>query len=714
MALFFPSLNLFLHLHDVLVYIYIYMLMMGVCVTGTYIPFGTSRARARNINFMLMFRALRCRGIASLRHYASVHGSNAATKVVLPKFSTVTHLSTILKTPIVKVQDVMENLGFTSTHYDYIVDDESAVMIADELGIEGEVNKNHGEDLYPQTLPESLADFPLRPPVIALMGHVDHGKTTLLDYFRKSHIVKGEKGGITQHIGAFLTQVGDAKKNPSISDKICFLDTPGHEAFLKLRKRGAHLTDVILLVVAADDSVMPQTKEAIKHASAAGVPMIVALTKCDKPEAKPERVVADLSAAGVDVEEYGGSTQCIPVSAVTGKGVDELIAAVQAEVEVLDLRSPAKAPYKAEGVVVESSVVKGIGPAASVIVRKGTLKPRQVVVAGHTWCRVRQLSNEFGKMIKEAPPGTPVRITGWKELPEPGDTVLEAKDENTAKRVIANRKRLMDEALEAKQIAVINENKVQQAHDAEARAEHEERAALGLSSSKSGNANPNPDHNGPVAGEQAQEGPEDFPFLIKADVAGSAEAVSDIIRHLGNEEVKASVLLSGVGAVTESDVFRAETANASIISFSLPVGKPIERLAEQRGVSIKRYDVIYKAMEDISAFLSSKLEPVVTRKVVSTSDIRALFTITLKKKQKLIVAGIKVGRGTLTTNQLVQVKRDDKIVHEGKLGTIQHGKDHVSEAHKGSEYGVTFEKWTEFQEGDVIEGYEEIKTPRYI
>lgn len=670
---------------------------------------------------MLMFRALRCRGIASLRHYASAHGSNAATKVILPKFSTVTHLSTILKTPIVKVQEVMENLGFTSTHYDFIVDDESAVMIADELGIEGEVNKNHGEDLYPQTLPESLADFPLRPPVIALMGHVDHGKTTLLDFFRKSHIVKGEKGGITQHIGAFLTQVGDAKKNPSISDKICFLDTPGHEAFLKLRKRGAHLTDIILLVVAADDSVMPQTKEAIKHASAAGVPMIVALTKCDKPEAKPERVVADLAAAGVDVEEYGGSTQCIPVSAVSGKGVDELIAAVQAEVEVLDLRSPAKAPYKAEGVVVESSVVKGIGPAASVIVRKGTLKPRQVVVAGHTWCRVRQLSNEFGKAVKEAPPGTPVRITGWKELPEPGDTVLEAKDENTAKRVIANRKRLMDEALEAKQIAVINENKVQQAHDAEVRAEHEERAALGLSSSKSGNANPNPGATTAAgtksdagASEHATEGPEDFPFLIKADVAGSAEAVSDIISHLGNEEVKASVLLSGVGAITESDVFRAETAKASIISFSLPIAKPIERLAEQRGVRVTRYDVIYKAMEDISAFLSSKLEPIVTRKVVSTSDIRALFTITLKKKQKLSVAGIKVNRGTLAATQPVQVKRDGKIVYEGKLATIQHGKDHVAEAHKGSEYGITFDKWTDFQEGDVIEGYEEIKTPRYI
>lgn len=636
-----------------------------------------------------LFRVSRC--IQGHRFYSKT------TPVVLPKFSTVTYLSTLLKRPLVKVQNTMQNMGFSSNHWDYIVDDESAVLIAEELGIKAEINTNNGENLYPQSLPESMTEIPPRPPVVALMGHVDHGKTTLLDYFRNSRIVDGEKGGITQHIGAFLTKLSN-------SQEICFLDTPGHEAFLKLRQRGANLTDLILLVVAADDSVMPQTKEAIKHASAAGVPIIVALTKCDKPESKPDRVIADLAGAGVDVEAYGGETQCIPVSAITGQGIDDLVAALQAQIEIQDVRAPTK-NFRAEGVVVESSVSKALGPAATMIVRKGVLKPRQIVVAGTTWCRVRQLTNERSQSLKEAYPGTPVRITGWKELPEPGDTVLESPGgEAQAKRVVENRKRSLTAAQEAKQIVIMNDNMLLQQAEADKRARHEERAVLGL-------ADVNVEK-----GTSEKTGPREVPFIIKADVAGSAEAMNDIIGQLGNHEIKATVLFSAVGSVTESDVFRAEVAgkNASIIAFNTNVPRQIERLAEQREVPIKRYDVIYKATEDVSAQLSSQLSPIVTRKVVGNAEIRAVFEITVKRKAKLQVAGIKVNRGIFAPSTLVQVVRGKNVIYDGLLATIQHGKDDVSEAHKGSEYGVTFNKWSEFKEGDIIEGYEEIKIPRYI
>lgn len=636
-----------------------------------------------------LFRFSRCMVIP--RFYSKL------VPVTLPKFSTVTHLSTLLKRPLVKVQKTMENMGFSSNHWDYIVDDESAVLIADELGVKAEINANHGEDLYPQSLPETITELPPRPPVVALMGHVDHGKTTLLDYFRNSRIVDGEKGGITQHIGAFLTKLGN-------SQEICFLDTPGHEAFLKLRQRGANLTDIILLVVAADDSVMPQTKEAIKHASAAGVPTIVALTKCDKPESKPDKVIADLAGAGVDVEAYGGETQCIPVSAVTGQGINDLTAALQAQIEIQDVRAPTK-DFRAEGVVVESSVSKGIGPAATMIVRKGVLRPRQIVVAGTTWCRVRQLTNERSQSLKEAYPGTPVRITGWRDLPEPGDTILEAPGgEAQAKRVVLNRKRLLTAAQEAKQIAIMNDSMLLQQAEAEKKARHDERAALGLA-----------EVDADVELSQ-NTGPREVPFIIKADVAGSAEAMNDIIGHLGNDEIKATVLFSAVGPITESDVFRAEAAgnNASIIAFSTNVTRQIERLAEQRKVPIKRYDVIYKAMEDVSAQLSSQLSPIITRKIIGNAEIRAVFTITVKRKTKLQVAGVKINRGLFTPSTLVQVVRGKKTIHEGHLATIQHGKDDVTEAHKGSEYGITFNKWSEFKEGDIIEGYEEIRTPRYI
>ena len=633
------------------------------------------------------------RPILPLRYFATAKSFQV---INVPKYSSISHLATLLKTPFPIVQKTMRNLGFTNTNWDYIVDNDSAGLIADELGFKIKVQVADGENLYPQPLPGSnsieYTEMPSRPPVVAIMGHVDHGKTTLLDYFRKSHIVNGEKGGITQHIGAFLTQLGD--------HKVCFLDTPGHEAFLKLRERGAHLTDFILLIVAADDSVMPQTKEAITHAKSAGVPMVVAVTKCDKIDSNYDKVIADLATAGVDVEPYGGETQCVKVSAVTGEGMPELISCILAQSEIQDVKAPQKG-FQTEGVIVESSLSKGQGPTASLIVKKGILIPRQYLVAGTAWCRVRQITNERGSKLNQAFPGIPVSISGWKGIPEPGDVVLQAKDEHQVKRVIQTRERILAAEMEEKSVDLINEIKSKQIEEAKAKEQTSQRKLLGLDSDQDKN-------------DQTSIETKKAWFLIKADTVGSSEALADIISQFGNKELQAAVLLSGVGSITESDIFRAENSDATIISFATQVSKAIERLAEQRNVKILKHDVIYRAMQEVSALLSSQLAPIITKKVTSSAEIKDLFSISLKGKSKLHVAGVKVTKGTFVANMLCQISRGGKVIYEGKIENMQHGKEHVSEARKNSEYGFTFKDWDDFAKEDIIEGYEEMKTPRYL
>lgn len=644
---------------------------------------------------------MRISGICPLRqtHLKAFKTSyrSLATKpkeqIVLPRFTTVATLASLFKIRFPELQKQMDAMGFGDQKADHILDQESALLIADELGIKATRAEKHVDDISPLPPPADLSSCPQRPPIIGFLGHVDHGKTTLLDWFRKSHITDGEKGGITQHIGAFLTKF---RAHPQ--QQVCFLDTPGHEAFLRLRQRGAHLTDLVLLVVASDDSVMPQTREAIKHARNAGVPMVAALTKVDRPDSDPEKAVRDLSAAGVDVEEYGGDTQCIPVSAPQDVGMEELETALLALVEVLDVRAPRDGPC--EAIVVESQQLKGLGHTATVIVRRGTLKPRMTVVAGTSWARVRQLTNEQNKTLKEAGPGTPVRVTGWKELPQPGDRVLQAKDEAHAKRVVAYREREREAASEAKLVDVMNESRRQGHLEAQARAEQEERARVGLASEQNG------------AGETNTE---EVPFVVKADVGGSAEALTDCLQGLGNDEVSASVLYQGVGSPTETDVFRAEAAGAQIIAFSCGVPRPIERLAEQRRVRIFKFDVIYKAIEAVTADLSDRMSPLVTRKVVGVAEVRQCFTITGKRgAAPTVVAGIKVSKGIIERSSPIQVMRNGKKIYDGKLASMHHGKEVITQAHKNSEYGVSFDGWSDFSEGDLLEAYQEIETPRYL
>lgn len=625
--------------------------------------------------------------------------------IALPRFVSLANLANYLKVKFTILQKKMQDMGFTELGHDNIIDGETAVLISDELGFEAVVNEEEGADLFPAPPPTDSSSVPLRPPIVTIMGHVDHGKTTILDYLRKSSVAAGEHGGITQHIGAFSVKL------PSIKDKnrntICFLDTPGHAAFLNMRQRGANVTDIVILVVAADDSVMPQTKEAIKHAQSAGVPIIVAVNKIDKEDANPDKVIADLAANGVDVETYGGDTQVVLVSGKTGKGIDELEGAILALSEMMDIRSaPGGA---AEGYVIESHVKKGLGHVATVLVKRGTLKAGSAIVAGTKWCKVRMLKDDKGKTIKEALPGTPVEVLGWKELPEAGDEVLQAESESYAKKVVDNRLRREEQLNESKAIAEINEKRRLMRLEHEKEELRQERLKLGL---------PVDEQSLSVAlGSEFQEvnsGPEKVNFIVKADVSGSAEAVQESIQGLGNDAIQANVLYSSVGAVTESDLNFAETSGATILAFNTNAPRDISNKANQRKVTITEYKVIYKLLEGVTDLLASKLPPELHHKVLAEASVRQVFEITMKKSKNLLVAGCRVTNGSLARNAKVRVLRNKKVVYDGILTSMKHHKEEVAEAKKDSECGLSFDGWDKFEEGDVVQTYEVLVVPRHL
>lgn len=621
--------------------------------------------------------------------------------VRIPKFINLADLSSLLKLRLQNLQVQMEEMGFEDLDHDHIIDAETASLIVEELGfkpvLEVETNDTASSitsavpnfvDIVAQEVPE---DAPLRPPIVTIMGHVDHGKTTILDYLRKSSVAAGEHGGITQHIGAFAANLGSGKE-------ICFLDTPGHAAFLNMRQRGANVTDIVILVVAADDSVMPQTKEAIKHAQNAGVPIIVAVNKVDRPDADVERVVGDLAANGVDVEAYGGETQVIPVSGLKGTGIDKLEEAIITLSEILEIKSPAEG--KAEGWIVESEVKKGVGAVATVLVRRGTLSTGNFIVAGTKWCKVRSLTNDKGKRVKTAGPGIPVEVLGWKELPEAGDEVLTADNEGHAKVTTEGRVLQQAEEQKAKQIEVINKQRKQQRIEQEREAERQERARLGLPEEQ--------------AAEIVEDGPNKLSFVVKADVSGSAEAVSDSIQGLGNDDIAASVLYSGVGTITESDVTRAEVANASILAFNLKTPKDVASLAARKNVEIINHSIIYRLLEDVTERLSAQLKPEIKHKVLGEALIKDVFEISVKKSKNIHVAGVRVSNGILNRKAKVKVLRNRKEVYNGSFTSMKHHKDEVNEAKKDTECGLSFDGWTGFEAGDVIQTYEEIVIPRHL
>ncbi|KAF2429492.1 initiation factor 2 [Tothia fuscella] len=616
--------------------------------------------------------------------------------IQLPEFINVNHLAQELGLRLEDFMPKLRDLGFTDINNDHVLNAENAGLVAMEFGFEvTHETRDESKDILALPLPDDMSSLPQRPPVVTIMGHVDHGKTTLLDFLRKSSIAASEHGGITQHIGAFRVPMSSGKT-------ITFLDTPGHAAFLAMRQRGANVTDIVILVVAADDSVMPQTIEAIKHARAANVPMIVAVNKVDKEDARPEMVKQDLARHGVEVEDFGGDTQAVAVSGKTGLGMKELEEAIAAQTELLDPRAPSDGPV--EGWVLEAATKKA-GKVATVLIRRGTLRLGDIIVAGTTFARVRSLRDEAGVLITEAGPGVPVEVEGWKGPPGAGDELLQAPHEQKAAAVADYRQAIADQVGLAKDVEAINEaRKLEQE-----KREREEALAKAQAESKDGDAVPEE-----IPVQEKESGLKEIFFVVKADVAGSVEAVINSISHLGNNEVRPHILRSGVGAVSEFDIDHAAAANGHIISFNTLVEPRMLMQAEKVGVEIIDHSIIYRLVEDVTTKLEEQLAPLVTQRVVGEAEISQQFMITVKGRQKIPIAGCKVRNGVVNRNGKIRVLRLGHVVWDGSLHSLKNAKKDVMETRKGTECGMGFEGWTDFEVGDQVQCYEEHSEKRTL
>jgi translation initiation factor IF-2 len=534
---------------------------------------------------------------------------------------------------------------------------EEIELIAEEMGVEVEVGaiEEPVEAELPEDAPEDLVE---KPPVVTVMGHVDHGKTSLLDRIRKANVQSGEAGGITQHIGAYQVESSDGRK-------ITFIDTPGHEAFTEMRARGAKVTNVVILVVAADDGVMPQTDEAIEHARAAGVPLVVALNKIDVPNANPERVYAELSERELVPEAYGGETVAVPVSAKTGEGIDELLENVLIVAELEDLKANPNAP--ASGYVVESERDPGRGPVATLLINRGTLHRGDTVLAGTAYGRVRAMLDYTGKRIKEAGPGAPVEILGLSGVPEAGTRFEVMDHERTAR---------------------------DRAQQAEAALRRQELAQGGTRRTLE-----------ELLGEG---GVQDLNLVVKADVAGSVEALKEALARLTNEEVRVNIVRSGVGAITDSDVMLGTASGGIVLGFNVRPTNTAKQVAEREGVEIRTYDVIYKALEEIEAAMRGMLAPETQERETGTAEVRAIFRV----PNVGVVAGCYVTNGEIFRNNRVRVVRDGTVIYEGNIASLRRFKDDVRSVRSGFECGIGVENFNDVKEGDVLEFFEVIEVPR--
>ncbi|KAJ4291056.1 translation initiation factor IF-2 [Kalmusia sp. IMI 367209] len=613
--------------------------------------------------------------------------------VYLPEYISVNNLASILKVRLEEFVGKLEELGFEEVQHDHILNAEHAGLIAQEYNFEPVLQTEQDDgDLHPASAlsPEDYAKLPARPPVVTIMGHVDHGKTTILDYMRSTSVAAGEFGGITQHIGAFSVPLASGKK-------ITFLDTPGHAAFETMRARGANVTDIVVLVVAADDSVMPQTVEAIKHAQAAKVPMIVAINKIDKSQANPDAVKLDLGRHGIEVEDFGGEVQAISVSGKTGQGIPDLEEAITTLSEMLDHRADPTA--NVEGWVLEGTTKKS-GKVATVLVRTGTLRRGDILVAGNTWTRVRSLRNEAGVMVKEVGPGMPVEVDGWREQPIAGDEVLQAADEQQAQTVSQLRVEKIERAQMAKDMEAINESRRLEAERREA-----EEAATAAA----------------AEGETVEEavktemGPDIISFIVKGDVSGSVEAVIDSISALGNGEVGTRILRHGVGSPSEFDVQHAADAKGHIVNFNTPIPNNISAMAEKEGVKILDSNIIYRVVENVKSLLEERLPPKIVQKVTGEAEVAMLFEIGIGGRKKMMVAGSKVRNGVVEKGSKARVLRKDAVIFDGVIGSLKNQKKDVAEMRKDTECGIGFEDgWEEFKAGDKIQCYEEEKVKRTL
>ncbi|MDZ7741927.1 MAG: translation initiation factor IF-2 [Bacteroidota bacterium] len=543
------------------------------------------------------------------------------------------------------------------------LDAETLSIVAEEFGYEVEfVSVDVQEAIREQDHDQEVPDDEDRAPIVTVMGHVDHGKTKLLDYVRKANVAEGEAGGITQHIGAYEVEHESGKK-------IVFLDTPGHEAFTAMRARGAKVTDVAIIVIAADDNVMPQTKEAINHAQAAGVPIVFAINKVDKTNANPDKIKQELSEMNILVEDWGGKYQSQEISAKQGSGINELLEKVLLEAELLELKGSSK--KQARGTVIESSLDKGRGYVAKVLVQNGTMKVGDMVLAGAYYGKVKAMYNEFNKIIKEAGPSSPLLLLGLNGAPQAGDVFNVMRDEREVKEISAKRQQLQrEQGLRTQKHITLDEIG--------------RRIAIG----------------------DFQE----LNVIVKGDVDGSVEALSDSVMKLGNEEVQVNVIHKSVGAITETDVMLASASNAIIIGFQVRPSPGARKIAEAEQIDIRLYSIIYQAIEEIKAAIEGMLAPDIEEKILCNIEIRETFKIT----KVGTIAGCMVLDGKVTRNTRVRVIRDGIVVYTGELGSLKRFKDDVKEVAAGYECGLNIKNFNDIKVGDIIEGYEEVEVKRTL
>ena len=584
-----------------------------------------------------------------------VESTDVKKSIKVPEFTTVDELAQSMDVTVQEVIMACMGLGMMVT-INQRMDMDNIIMIADEFGFDVETVAEFAEEKtsHEEDTEEDVKNAIERAPVVTIMGHVDHGKTSLLDYIRDANVVAGESGGITQHIGASEVLLDSGKK-------ITFLDTPGHAAFTAMRARGAQVTDLVIVIIAADDDVMPQTKEAIDHAKAAEVPIIIAINKVDVPNANPDKIRKSLGELNILVEEWGGKYQCQEISAKNGQGVEGLLDKILLEAEVLELKANQKT--EAKGIVIESRLDKGLGAVATILISKGTLIRGDGFVCGNQFGKVRAMMNERSQKLAKAFPSDPVQILGFDDVPKAGDTFTVFKDEREAKKIATERAQLSREA--------------------------EHRRFRNITLDQIGKK---------ISSGEVRE----LDIIIKGDVDGSIEAVSDSLMELSTDEVSVKILHRSVGMITESDVSLAAASNAIIIAFNVKSSPEAKSIAKSIGVDIRNYSIIYEAIQEVKLALEGLLEPEEVEKALGYADVREKFKI-----PKLgVIAGCYIKEGRVVRNALLRVKREGEILHTGKLTSLKRFKEDVADVTEGYECGIGVEGFKDFIEGDVIEVYE--------
>ena len=582
------------------------------------------------------------------------------TKIQVTEFIAVSELANLMKVPVSEVISKCIGLGLMVS-INQRLDVETITLIADDFGFEVEFQEEYTSDVLDDTedLEETLEP---RSPIVTIMGHVDHGKTSLLDYVRKENVVAGESGGITQHIGAYRVEVEPGKS-------IAFLDTPGHEAFTAMRARGAKVTDIVVLIVAADDAVMPQTIEAINHSLAAGVPIIVAINKVDKPTANVEKIKQQLADRNILVEDWGGKYQCVEISAKSGTNIDLLLEKILLEAEILELK--ANHNRDARGTIVETQLDKGRGITSTVLVQKGTMKVGDPFVAGNHYGRVRAMFDERNKKISEAGPSAPVLVLGFEGAPQAGDTFVVVESEREAREVAIKRQQLQREQ-DQRQVRLVTLDDIA--------------SRIGKGELK------------------------DLTIIVKGDVDGSVEALADSLMKLSNDEVRVQVIHKGVGAISEGDVLLAAASHAIIVGFHVRPHTNARKLAETEKVDIRLYNVIYDAINEVKSALEGMLSPLISEKLVATIEIRETF----KVPKVGTIAGCYVQDGKISRNNKIRLFREGVVIYEGQLATLKRFKDDVKEVDAGYECGLNIANFNDIKVSDIIESYEMVETKQKL